>query len=112
MEHGRVTSTLYKEKTELCGKFLCAEGIEGAVIHTRCVQCGGNADCLCAEGTEGAVIHTCCVQCVGNADCLWAEGTEGAVIHTCSVQCAGNSDSQRNLYERTEMSKKSCKQYH
>ena len=45
-----------------------AEGTEGAVIHTHCVQCGGNADCLWAEGIEGAVIHTCCVQCVGNAD--------------------------------------------
>ena len=36
-EHGRATSTLHLEKIEVSGKFLWAEGTEGAVIHARYV---------------------------------------------------------------------------
>jgi hypothetical protein len=50
---------------------------------------------------------------VGEDECgtfLWAEYVQGAKIHTLlCAQCGDSAASQRNLYERTEMLKKTRK---
>ena len=43
---------------------------------------------------------------------LWAESVQGAEIHRhLCAECGGSADSQTNVYEWTEMSKKSWKKY-